>query len=357
MSGPVFVVGYMHSGTTLMYRILGRNRSVFSGEGESKFFELLPALRAQFPDLSEPARLRALVEYTVADIAVGFSLPRLRGQVPAEQVLTASEVDSITRDLPRAASHGDVFRVVMEHLARRAGRSRWLEKTPTHVFHVDEIVAAVPDARFIEITRDPRDVLASKKTRRTDVWTSERYRDEQRAYKHLEKAYDPFWDALSWKAAIQAGERARAMYPGRVHHIAYEDLVGQPEATVRGFCEFLSLDFDPAMLEVTLGTSADWGARPESRGIYTQSVGRWQKTLSEPELALVQVVLARELAALGYERLSLSARAHAAALEQLLASQGHLFVRLYRRWKMGGPAFVKNVAQAYARRLGVLVRR
>jgi hypothetical protein len=358
---PVFVVGYMHSGTTLMYRILGRNPALFSRGGETKFFEFLPALRDRFRDLSDPAVVRELVEYTLADLLEGFSLQRLRDPSAkadlAQLGATAEDVDTLTRALVGSRDLAGAFRLTFDHLASRAGLQRWLEKTPTHVFHIDEIVQVCPDARFIEITRDPRDVLASKKTRRADVWASDRYSEEQRRFKHLEKAYDPFWDALSWKSAIVAGRRARERYPERIYHVAYEQLVADPEATVREFCRFLELDFDPAMIDVQIDTGADRKGRSERQGIYTQSVGRWQKTLDEGELALIQMLVRAELAELAYPSLPVSARARAAALDLAARSQAHIAVRLYRRWRMGGTRFLRSVVGAYSRRLRVLLDR
>lgn len=360
---PVFVVGYMHSGTTLMYRLLGNHPAMFSGDGETKFFEFVPALQQRFPDLSDRATLRAVVEYTVADLLAGFSLARLQGTEDATPVLAArgistADIDAIVESCSRRrVSHGEVFRLAFEHLAARSGKSRWLEKTPTHVFHLDEIIQAVPDALFIEITRDPRDVLASKKTRRADVWRSNRYSEQQRAFKHLEKAYDPFWDALSWKSAISAGRQARTKYPARVYRVSYEQLVTDSEATIRGFCEFLALDFVPEMTDVSVATPADWNGRAQRTGIYRQSMERWKTTLSQTEIALIQLLLGRELEELGYPVVPLSLHERATALEHLLASQAHIFVRLFRRWRMGGMTLLSTVARAYTRRLRVLVRR
>jgi len=55
-----------------------------------------------------------------------------------------------------------VFRLVFDHLTH--GRKNPLDrKTPQHIFFVDEILRAIPDALFVEIVRDRGDALAPKK--------------------------------------------------------------------------------------------------------------------------------------------------------------------------------------------------
>ena len=353
---PVFVVGYMHSGTTLMYKILGRSSTLFTSKGESKYFELMPMLRRRFPDLSSDDALRGLVEYTLRDLLDGFVMSDLvhgqRDGAPAAAAL-ASDVDLLLEQARANRDYGAVFRIVFDHLAKRAGKPRWMEKTPTHVFHIDKILEAVPTARFIEITRDPRDVLASKKTRTADVSTSKRYSDDERARKRLEKAFDPLWDALSWKSAVAAGRRARTKYPDRVFHVLYEDLVTAPEQTVRELCAFLGLDFEPTMIDVPGGNAADFSGRKE--GIYASSLKRWQKALTPAEVALSQSVLKRELGELGYDAEPIAIRARVEAIWLLLKALEALVSRIVRRWRMGGSSYLRNVLRDYGERLAVLV--
>ncbi len=357
---PVFVVGYMHSGTTLLQDILGRHPDLFSGRGESKFFEFLPTIRTRHPDLSDAQQRRALVETTLRAALGGFSATGiLRPPPPELAVLDGIDpalIASVESEAAAARDHGDLFRLACEHLAHRAGKPRWLEKTPTHVFHIDEIVRSVPDALFVEITRDPRDVLASKKTRRTSVWSTDRYPAEQRPLKHLEKAFDPLWDALSWKAAIAAGRAARARYPGRVHRVSYESLVVAAEPTVREICAFLGLTFEPAMMEVAAANTADWTGARQGRGIYGSSVGRWASVLSSAEVAVCQSVLRHELEELGYEAAALSATDRARAVPLLMVSASELAIRLSRRWRMGGLAMLRNTLIGYGARARALAR-
>jgi len=58
-------------------------------------------------------------------------------------------------------SAGDFLRLFMEAICRAQGTDRWAETTPVHVLHVPDIKATIPDALFIHVVRDGRDVAVS----------------------------------------------------------------------------------------------------------------------------------------------------------------------------------------------------
>src|SRR3954454_7289203 len=68
-SEPILVMGYMHSGTTLLRNVLGGHGAVFVVPGETKFFQKLPAFRRRYPDLRDDATLSDFVGFVV-DIAL-----------------------------------------------------------------------------------------------------------------------------------------------------------------------------------------------------------------------------------------------------------------------------------------------
>lgn len=124
---------------------------------------------------------------------------------------------------------GDGVRAFYRLYARAHGKALWGDKTPVHTFHLEAIGRLLPEARFIHIVRDGRDACLS--WRRT--WFSPG--DEIRTV------------AAEWQrfvlAARQGGE-AGVPYL----EVRYEDVVLEPEATLRSICEFLELRFDRAML-------------------------------------------------------------------------------------------------------------
>jgi hypothetical protein len=352
-------MGYMHSGKTLLRNVLENHVSVFGTAGERKFFQLLPIFRRQYAGLHSDATLELFVR-VVADMVInGYQFPRDTRSDGCKTPVARHHAEAILHEAKQDRDHAAVFRIAFDYFARQAGRDRWLVELPVSEFFVDDIVRAVPDALFVEIVRDPRDVLASKKTRRQGVWgPNGRYRPEQRAVKHLEKAYDPLWDALSWKSTVLALRRAAARWPGRFLTVRYEDLVADPEGRVREVCSFLGMDFDPDMLNVAWCNTAE-RRKPEGdrgEGIVQGSVGRWERVLAPAEVALCEALTRKEMARLSYPRSPVAFR-HA-ALTPLLAVRGgfELVRRPIRRWKLGGPQYFAIVMATYWKRFVQLAR-
>lgn len=108
--------------------------------------------------------------------------------------------------------------------AEASGRAHFAEKTPRHIHALDTIRAHVPQARFIMLVRDGRDVAASfiKRTGKALVG-ARRWRDDN----EIVRAAEPAPDTLL---------------------LRYEDLIESPEAELRRVCAYAGLPFDPAML-------------------------------------------------------------------------------------------------------------
>jgi hypothetical protein len=358
---PVFVVGYMHSGTTLLINILRNNSTVFSGNRETKYFMHLPLIKRTFPDLSDDQVLRNFVFYVIAVVKIGYSRANLEPEGNSAFNLAwfggeQKYFDVLLSEAKRYRNHETMFALVSDHMTRAMSKRRWVEKTPTHIFHIDEIAKTIPDALFVEIKRDVRDVLASKKTRRMEVWNSEKY-VRNRSRKNLEKAFDPFWDALSWQTAVRAGDAARKKYPKHFYSVRYEDLVTNPEAETRKICEFLKMGFEREMLDIkTQNGAVSDHAGTKTTGIVTTSVGRWKSVLSPSEIAVIQWRTASQLEKANYEIKRSSILDTSKIPFVLMKSSFEFFERLYHRWHLGGWLYLQNIFSNYLKRIRLLIQ-
>lgn len=313
-------------------------------------------IRWRYPNLHEEQGLYDFVLFVCNLINQGWtSATRQDGLCLNNKVDEEAFID-ILDQARRERDYGKIYRMVFGYLTHRAAKARWLEKTPTHVFHIPEILRCIPDAQFVEIVRDPRDILASKKTRRLAVWQSDRYRSEQKPIKHLEKAYDPLWDSLSWKSAVRAGLKAKQYFGERIFTVRYEDLVTDPESHVRKLCDFLDLEFDPDMLQISYRNPADWQKR-KAHGIASDSVERWRDVLTLKELALCQWVVRAEMLKLGYALSPVPITARLGAPVVMLRSTFEFVQRLWRRYRLGGGLYLTNVLINYWKRLRKLLWR
>ena len=160
----VFVAGCGHTGTTLMAALLGSHSEIYTITDETEVF----------------GRSRQL----------------------------ESAVQELARIVAGSASTAPII----------------CEKTPRHVYHVERMLAAFPDARVVLMLRDGRDAVASLKRRSGDVACS----------------------ISRWEADTRETLRWRGHE--RVMLVRYEDLVTQPEATLGAVCAFVGLRYEPAML-------------------------------------------------------------------------------------------------------------
>ena len=68
-------------------------------------------------------------------------------------------VDEVLADLPERSFAG-IYNAMIQRYAKWQDKPRWGEKTPNNVFFAKEILEDFPNARFLCLTRDGRDVCA-----------------------------------------------------------------------------------------------------------------------------------------------------------------------------------------------------
>jgi hypothetical protein len=307
--GPIFVVGYIHTGTSLLKTILKRNPDVWPLAGETHFFQDLAVIKREFADLSNPATRRAYLIFLIKLAYLGFK----RGMWRREEWsltdfgLNEAQLDELLAATAGIDTHEVLFARVGDWLAAAAGKSRWIEKTPEHVYYLDAILRHIPDAKVIELVRDPRATLASRKVRQTvDEWL-----DTREVKKGVEvdrmTNYDPVLDSMMWKEAINAGRESRRARPRNILTVRYEDLVGDPITTVQKICQFTGLAYSDDLLEVgwvnaaSQMPAAGTTAQLQKAGISTAAVEKWRQTLGADEIFLCQQLLRTEMRELGYE--------------------------------------------------------
>lgn len=279
-TGPVFIVGADRSGTTLLRLFLDAHRDL-SIPAESWF---LPALIEHFPSerpLSVPQQGAAL-----ACVMAHRRWQEGWRSTPADYRALLSD--------GRQRTLAELVDAMYRTETARTGATRWGDKTPEYVMHVEPLAALFPDARFVHIVRDGRDVCQSLLRKR---WS--------------DRGVTPFQVARYWDRAVHAGhDAAERLGPDRMHLVTYEELVLATERTLRRVCDFLGLPFDPPMLQAH-EHAADIITEPEavhhihpklSRRPQPSDVGRWRREGSRTALALCWSWLVWGLERYGYDR-------------------------------------------------------
>jgi hypothetical protein len=307
-NAPIFIVGYIHTGTSLLKSMLRKDPSLFTAAGETHFYQDLNRYRRQFADLDNP---QVFCEYVYHLTALAYLGTKRANQRQEEYNLATFNLDEARFErvvaaarraveaVPATQRHAALFGLVMDELTRLDGKQRWLEKTPEHVYFLQQILSVRADARVIDLVRDPRAALSSRKHRRTDEWLDAKEAQEQ-VEPDRTTNYDPLIDSYMWRESVDSARDARRAFAGRVLTVRYEDMVSDPEPTVRHICDFLDLPFRPEFMEVGWINATTKNAQNAGEGISRAAVDRWKKSLTPEEIYICQTALRRELKEFGY---------------------------------------------------------
>jgi len=203
---PIFIVGSPRSGTTLMCNMIDAHPHIFAPYWETGLF-------IRFEEL------------------LTNHLPWVLKEHPASFPLKRKDLIDWIRESVQA---------LFGRFAAVCGKRRWAEKTPGHVFQIKLIHEVFPQAQFIHMIRNGRDVVRSLQNM---PWAPRRLR----------------WSIQRWMMSVRAGrEQGAQLPPGLYTEVRYEDLVAQPAETLRRVCQFLGEPFSEQMLAFHLPENNSW---------------------------------------------------------------------------------------------------
>jgi hypothetical protein len=269
---PVLITGADRTGTTLLYALVASHPNI-SMVRRSNIFRWF---HGRFGDLADPANARRCVETMVR-------YQRMSVLAPDPELILADFAAA-----PK--TYGALFAIVHGHRAERIGKPRWGDKSLHGEHWAETIFQEFPDARMIQLVRDPRDRHASVKARY----------DGRRVGLGSHTA--------RWLDSARAAKRNSARYQGRYLVVRYEDLVFEPERELGRVCDFLDEPYTSEMLLMggapdhnDVGGNSSFEPVP-AQTISTRSVGRFRKVLEPREIAYLQAVCSRPMARFGYEK-------------------------------------------------------
>ncbi|MEU0153082.1 sulfotransferase family protein [Micromonospora fulviviridis] len=187
------------------------------------------------------------------------------------------------------------------------GGLRFAEKDPENCFIVPFLTEVFPDAVFLHVYRDGRDVAVShaeqpwlnaastgtgRSGRGGTPWgAAPRFWVEPERREEFSRVSDLRRSAWMWRRFTSSALAQLAGLPAeRVRHLRYEDIVSRPAEAAEVVADFLAVG-DPAGREALHARFAK--ARPNS-------VGRWRQRLTEQDLADVLAEAGPLLRELGY---------------------------------------------------------
>ncbi|MDR8394600.1 sulfotransferase [Aliifodinibius sp. S!AR15-10] len=272
---PFFIIGSGRSGNTLMRSVLQRNPAVnIPPESHSAITNSVKKFYRygglEWKDLVS-VTLGEFASQTVFDLwnIDLLEVQRRASALPEEEQSLAKIVDLLH------AYHMETH---------KPEATIWGDKTPFLALRLKWVEKVFPNARYLNMIRDGRDVVSSYLA--ADLADS------------LDEACE------RWNLSIEKVEQFQKKSPGSVLTIYYEEFVNDPETTVREVCEFLDISFDPEMLEndpVYLGDNHLKHHENVNKPISNRSVGKWKERLTDQQQRDVEKKLAGNLKRHGYQ--------------------------------------------------------
>jgi tetratricopeptide (TPR) repeat protein len=229
---PIFVVGLPRSGSTLVEQILASHSGV---EGT---FEL-------------PNVLTIVREFDHAD-PEHDAYPENVRTVPLQHFAKLGR------------------RYIEETAPIRSGRPRFIDKMPNNFSHVGLIHSMLPNAVIVDVRRHPMDSCFS---------TYKQHFAEGQSF-----SYDLDDLGRYYRCYLELMDHWDRVLPGKVLHLGYEELVRDPETSIRRLLSHCGLDFEPACLAFheTKRPVRTASAEQVRQPLYASGVGYWKHF--EPQL-------------------------------------------------------------------------
>lgn len=237
IAGPVrghaFLIGFPRSGTTLLEQII-----------------------ATHPDMAALGERPALIESVTEFLSGTGGIERLGA--------TVSDLLEPYRD-----SYWSRAKQFVPELAGKI----FVDKYPLGTMRLPLMRKLFPEAKIVFALRDPRDVVLSC-FRRAFKMNASMYE-----FTNLETAAH-FYDTV-----MAAGEIYFARLALKVHRLRYEDLVADFEGQGRALCNFLGVEWTPALQDfaATDRVIATPSSTQVARGLYSEGVGQWRNYAEQIE--------------------------------------------------------------------------
>lgn len=227
----------------------------------------------------------------------------------AQDVMKSSKFD--TWDIPfdrllndlmgrRPASYPEFVAAVYRCYGEihQPGKIWWGDKNNYFLHNIETIDSLFPQARFLHIIRDGRDVACS--FRDLGLVTG----------KHAPKLPNSAYGAAAyWQGALHAIRKSFDKIGWqKVHELHYEDLVLQPDATLKAVCEFIGVSYSPSMIqfhrfnkEKNLEPESFSAWKGRTRNELTSSrTNRWRTEMFAEDVLIFESIAHRGLRAYGY---------------------------------------------------------
>lgn len=227
-AGPIFVLGYGRSGTTLLRAVLGAH--------------------PQIAMVNEPELIQAIEEAGLTSARVGIE-DRLSALLDlARTRLTRKHLETLGHEVLEryiTAPEELTSKELYELLLPKPDSPVWGEKSLGNVFYLEEVSALYPRAVFVHVERDPHAAIISRFRKNCAGSAPISPQCEPKTIAYFARA------AMLWSGSIRALEQGRQLLGCGLIELSYFDFIIEPERELRRVCKAAALAFMSEMLDPT----------------------------------------------------------------------------------------------------------
>ncbi|MCD0453381.1 sulfotransferase [Actinocorallia sp. API 0066] len=294
---PVFVVGAPHSGTGMVARALKRSPGFHLTRGRPEVTKLVYAF-ARRPSLAAEQGRGAARVLRDAYAEAWRLTPGSCRACPAECRALSGSAEPRGECADPAAVH------------------RFADATPDLIYSTDVLLDAFPDAQFVQLIRDGRDVVAAMLgDERCLAWFKPGILNLDHVFPHpFLGVDDPAWRkrwpeastaikcALRWRGSVRLSASLRAQVPeDQLLTLRMEDVVADPSGSAARLSDYL--DETVSRDALTAATSRH---RPDAGRDLPALPGSppttWRELLTPRQIAQIHKIAGKELGRLGYSK-------------------------------------------------------
>ncbi len=267
----LFILGKERSGTTLLQTLLDTHPNIV-GPPESKFVLLLYPRFGNIKKWGENEILSFIEElYKEPWISTIWK--------PNRELLTSNLLS-----VKEHADYASICKLVYYSMRGNKENILWLsDKNPVYALFVNPLLKIFPEAKFIHLVREPRDNV----------------------YSHLKSfgVKNTRFIAQKWLAYNDILIQCKKQFPQKFFTQLYENMVGNPETSMKELCKFLPIPYDDKMIHNS------FPERLESFGseklvmdrvqevhsnllkpVNTSNIGKWKAGMSSEEVKIVEAI-------------------------------------------------------------------
>jgi hypothetical protein len=286
---PLFILGLPRSGTTLTQSLLDGHPQLLTDMGDSRFFKWYRLARGK--PFAEQVHLaeRHLLHMWRPE---GAYYQHLLGHIPHEAVFHHFRelLDQSDKE-PKDFLESYILAIGLAEGSLDDDTHYWVEKTPRNEYYLAKLVDWWPDAHFIHVIRDPRDVMASYK---------------MRAIKNERPVPAVGALAFAWGKSVRQGIKyEERLGSNRYLFVRYEDLVSHLEQQLQRVTSFLNIRDEPSLRKPTKGHGEiPWGGNAATGTkrfrVHQKRTKKWESELSDAEVRALEALLRKEMAGMDY---------------------------------------------------------